>query len=64
MVKAPDRRSKLAPKFVGQRQVVSHIQPHRYELFDKWLNAIEVVHGDRIKKINWCQNQPRFSYYC
>ncbi len=50
MVQVPDRQSKLAPKFVGQRPVVNQIQPHRYELFDPWLNTIEVVHSDRIKK--------------
>lgn len=50
MVQVPDRQSKLAPKFVGPRLVVNQIQPHRYELFDPWLNTIEVVHSDRIKQ--------------
>ena len=50
MVKVPERNSKLAPKFVGPRLVVNQIQPHRFELFDPWLNTIEVVHSDRIKK--------------
>ncbi len=50
MVQVPDRYSKLAPKFVGPRVVVNQIQAHRYELFDPWLNTIEVVHNDRIKK--------------
>ena len=50
MVKVPERNSKLAPKFVGPRLVVKQVQPHRFELFDPWLNTVEVVHSDRIKK--------------
>ncbi len=50
MVQVPDRQSKLAPKFFGRRLLVNQIQPHRYEFFDPWLNTIEVVHSDRIKK--------------
>ncbi len=50
MVQVPERHSKLAPKFVGPRLVVNQVQPHRFELFDPWLNTVEVVHSDRIKK--------------
>ncbi len=50
MVKVPGTQSKLAPKIFGPRLVVNQIQPHRYETFNPQLNAIEVVHSDRIKK--------------
>ena len=50
MVKVPERNSKLAPKFVGPRLVVNQVKPHRFELFDPWLNTVETVHSDRLKK--------------
>ena len=50
MVKVPERNSKLAPKFVGPRLVVKQINASKFELFDPWLNTVEIVHSDRIKK--------------
>ncbi len=49
-VEVPERNSKLTPKSVGPPLVVNQIYPHRYELFNQWLNTVEVVHSDRIKK--------------
>ncbi len=50
MVQVPERNSKLSPKSVGRRLVENKVQSYRYELFDPWLNAIEVVNRSRIKK--------------
>ena len=50
MVRVPERNSKLSPKFVGPRLVVEKVQGNKFELFDPWLNTLEVVHNDRLKK--------------
>ena len=50
MVKVPERNSKLSPKFVGPRLVVKQLQGHKFEIFDPWLNTVEVIHSDRLKK--------------
>ena len=50
VVALSERNSKLSPKFVGPRLVVKQINDHKFELFDPWLNTLEVVHNDRLKK--------------
>ncbi|MPC51311.1 hypothetical protein E2C01_045156 [Portunus trituberculatus] len=50
MVRVPERYSKLSPKFVGPRLVVKQINENKFELFDPWLNTLEVVHNNRLKK--------------
>ena len=50
MVKVPERNSKLAPKFVGPRLVVKRINENKFDIYDPWLNTLEVVHADRLKK--------------
>ncbi|MPC69395.1 hypothetical protein E2C01_063618 [Portunus trituberculatus] len=50
MVRVPEINSKLSPKFVGPRLVVKQINENKFELFDPWLNTLEVVHNDRLKK--------------
>ena len=50
MVRVPERNSKLSPKFVGPRLVVKQINENKFELFDPFLNTLEVVHNDRLKK--------------
>ena len=52
MVKVPERNSKLSPKFVGPRLVTKQMTGNKFEVFDPWLNTVEVVHSDRLKKTN------------
>ncbi|MPC53725.1 hypothetical protein E2C01_047624 [Portunus trituberculatus] len=50
MVRIPERNSQLSPKFVGPCLVVKQINENKFDLFDSWLNTLEVVHNDRLKK--------------
>lgn len=50
MVRVPDRSSKLSPKFVGPRLVVRHLHGNKFEIHDPFLNTLETVHCDRLKK--------------
>ncbi len=50
MVQVPMRNSKLAPKFVGPRQVVGERQGNKFEVWDPYLDVTEVIHSDRLKK--------------
>ncbi len=50
MLRAPERNSKLSPKFVGPRQIVRQLGGHKYEIYDLIFNAYENVHADRSKK--------------
>ena len=50
MVKVPERRSKLSPKFVGPRLITKQLHGNKFEVFDPWLNTLQVIHSDRLKK--------------
>ena len=50
MVRLPERSSKLSPKFVGPRLVVRRLHGNKFEVHDPFLNTVEVVHNDRLKK--------------
>ena len=52
MVQVPDRNSKLEPKFVGPRLVVNQLHGNKVEVLDPWLNTLEVIHCDRLKRTN------------
>ncbi len=52
MVKVPERNSKLAPKFVGPRLVVKQLHGNKFDILDPWLNTLETVHCDRLKRTN------------
>ena len=52
MVRVPERNSKLSPKFVGPRLVVKQLQGNKFEILDPWLNTVDVVHVDRLKRTN------------
>ncbi len=54
MIRVPERTSKLSVKFVGPRLVVKKVQGNKSEILDPWLNTVEIVHSDRLKK-DWCQ---------
>ena len=50
MVSVPERHSKLSAKFVGPRLIVTKLQGNKFEVLDPWLNTLEVVHSDRLKR--------------
>ena len=50
MVRLPERNSKLSPKFVGPRLVVRQLHGNKFEVHDPFLNTVDVVHSDRLKK--------------
>ncbi len=50
MVRVPERSSKLSTKLVGPRLVVKQVQGNKSELLDPWLNTLEVVHSNRLKR--------------
>ena len=52
MMKVPERNSKLSPNFVGPRLVVREVSQNKFELLDPVLNTLDVVHVDRLKKVN------------
>ena len=49
MVQAPPRESKLSPKFMGPRLIVSEGNGNKFAVFDPALNTVEMVHSDRLK---------------
>ena len=51
MFQVPDRSSKLAPKFVGPRLVVGEKHGNKFEVLDSFLQTLNVIHSDRLKKI-------------
>ena len=50
MVQVPTRDSKLAPKFVGPRLIVREGNGNKFEVFDPFLNTVDTIHCDRLKK--------------
>ena len=50
MVKVPERHSKLSAKFIGPRLIVTRLQGNKFEVLDPWLNTLEVIHSDRLKR--------------
>ncbi|MPC21304.1 hypothetical protein E2C01_014286 [Portunus trituberculatus] len=50
MVQGPPRESKLSPKFIGPRLIVSKGNGNKSEVFDPPLSTVEKVHSDRLKK--------------
>ena len=50
MVQVPARDSKLAPKFVGPRLIVREGNGNKFEVFDPFLNTVDTIHCDRLKK--------------
>ncbi len=50
MVRVPERSSKLSAKFVGPRLAVKQVQGNELEILDPWLNTMEIVHSDRLKR--------------
>ncbi|MPC43219.1 hypothetical protein E2C01_036859 [Portunus trituberculatus] len=50
MVQAPPRESKLFPKFMGPRLIVSEGNGTKFAVFEPALNTVEMVHSDRLKK--------------
>ncbi len=49
MIQAPERRSKLSPKFEGPRLLLKRLHGNKSEVFDPVSNKVEVVHNDRLK---------------
>ncbi|MPC66110.1 hypothetical protein E2C01_060254 [Portunus trituberculatus] len=50
IVEAPPRESKLSPKFMDPRLIVSEGNGHKFAVFVPALNTVEMVHCDRLKK--------------
>ena len=50
MVQSHNRTSKLDPKFLGPRLVTKQLTGNKFEILDPWLQTLEVVHSDRLKK--------------
>ena len=50
MVQVPERNFKLALKFVGPRLVVGEKHGNKFEVLDPFLQTLNVIHNDRLKK--------------
>ncbi len=50
MVRVPERSAKLSAKFVGPRLVVKQVQVNKSEILDPWLNTLEIIQSDRLKR--------------
>ena len=50
MIRVPERHSKLFKKFVGPRLIVQKLKGNKFEILDPWLNKLDVVHIDRLKR--------------
>ena len=50
MIRVLERRSKLSQKFVGPRLIVQKLKGNKFEILDPWLNTLDVVHNDRLKR--------------
>ncbi len=44
MLRVPEKKSKLSPKFVSPRQIVRQLGGHKYEIYDLILNAYEIFY--------------------
>ena len=50
MIRVPERNSKLSPKFVVPRLIVQQLKDDMYEILDPWLNKLDMVHTDKLKR--------------
>ena len=50
MVLAPDRRSKLTPKFLGPRVITKRLHGNKFEVWDPQSNTVQPIHNDLLKK--------------
>ncbi len=53
MKRAPDRSSKLSPKFSGPFVVTHRCHPNKFKILDPSNNVTDVVHVDRLKKVSF-----------
>ena len=56
MKSLPDRQSKLAPKFRGPYTVIEKAHGNKFKIFDNALNISEIVHVDRLKRVDPSQS--------
>ena len=61
MVQVPNRESKLAPKFVGPRLVVREGHGNKFVVLDPFLNSVDTIHSDRLKKTR--ATDPKLAEY-
>ncbi len=52
MKRAPDSSCKLTPKFSGPYLLTAKLHGNKFKLLDPNTNVPEVVHADRLKKVN------------
>ncbi len=52
MKRAPDRSCKLTPKFTGPFLVTAKLHGNKFRILDPSSDSSEVVHVDRLKKVN------------
>ena len=50
--RAPDRQSKLTPKFSGPFLITEQLHGNRFKIKDNILNISEIAHVDRLKKVD------------
>ncbi len=49
MVAAPERQSKLSPKFLGPYKIMQGMGGNKYQIFNKDKGFTETIHSDRLK---------------
>ena len=59
--KAPDRQSKLTSKFSGPSIVTEKLHINKFKIKDNILNISEIVHVDRLKKVDIPVPSPHLS---
>ena len=50
MILTPERRSKLAPKFLGPHVITKRLHGNKFEVLDPLTNTLQNVHNDRLKR--------------
>ena len=50
MIQVPESNSKWSPKFVGSHLIIQQLKGNKFEILDPWLNTLDVVHNDRLKR--------------
>ena len=58
MKSAPARQSKLSPKFSGPYVISEQLHGNKFRIIDSVLNTSEIVHSDRLKKVDGTNTPP------
>ena len=59
---APDRQSKLAPKFSGPFIISEKLHGNKFKIHDPFLNKSEIVHADRLKRSTMLVRSDKASF--